>query len=126
MKKFVVSLTLFFVLAALVVFHSAVLFGFGKKVENLSKNIISAAQKDDWQKTLYLLEENENEWNKKRLWAAVTIKTNVIEDIDISLNQSKAMAKLKAKPDFFSEFLMLEKLLQHIPHQEGLHIEEIL
>ena len=38
----------------------------------------------------------------------------------------KVAKELKAKPDFFSEFLMLEKLLQHIPHQEGLHIEEIL
>ncbi len=126
MKKFIISLCLFFALALMVVIHSVVLLNFGKRVEALSEKVIACAEDEDWEKTSDYLDKIGDEWEKKRLWAAVTIKTNVIEEIDISLKQSKAMAKLKAKPDFFSEFIMLERLIHHIPHQEGFHLEEIL
>lgn len=126
MKKFVVSAVMFFVLAAFVVFHSVVLFRFEKKAADLFEKTEYAARCEDWQKAGEYLREFENEWNKKRLWASVTVKTDAIEDIEISLKQCAAMASLGAKPDFFSEFIMLEKLVRHIPHREGFHMEEIL
>lgn len=126
MKKFVVSAVMFFVLAAFVVFHSVVLLRFENKADALFLKTEDAAKSEDWQKAEEYLKEFESEWNKKRFWASITVKTDAIEDIEISLKQCTAMANLKAKPDFFSEFIMLEKLVLHIPHREGFHMEEIL
>ena len=73
-----------------------------------------------------MLDKVEKEWKKHRVWAALTISTEDIEQLEISLEQSKAFAKIEEKADFLGEFIMFSKLVEHIPHREGFHIEEVL
>ena len=56
----------------------------------------------------------------------MTIKTNEVEEIEISLRQSRAYAELGDKEDFIGEFIMFRMLVEHLPHQEGLSINELL
>lgn len=126
MKKFIAVLIIFFILTALIIFHSFIMHSFGKDAADICRSIEDSAKQDDWNEVLKDLKKLNDLWQKRRFWAALTIRTNVIEEIDISLKQSLSYAKIKAKPDFLGEFIMLQGLMEHIPHQEGLHIEEIL
>ncbi len=126
MKKFVISICALLVLVGLIVFHTVVMQKFGKGSADISEKIENFATKNEWKSAEEGLKDLEELWNKRRFWVSLTMRTNVIEEIDISLEQSKAYANLKQKPDFFGEFIMLKNLMEHIPHQEGLHIEEVL
>ena len=126
MKKFIIALLIFFVLTAFIVTHSFVMYRFGEDAKRICERIEKNASEDKWAEAKKGLTELDKLWEKKRFWASLTIRTNVIEEIDTSLEQSKAYAEIKQKPDFLGEFIMLKLLLEHIPHQEGLHIEEIL
>ena len=126
MKKFVISVLIFLVLTGFIIFHSVEMLNFGKEMETIAEVIKTSAQDEDWDAVRKDLKKFEKLWMEKRTWATLTIKTTVIEDIDISLEQSKTHAQNETKPDFLGEFIMLKRLVEHIPHQEGFHIEEIL
>lgn len=126
MKKLIASLLLLFVLTGLILVHSAAMLRFGKRAEAAAEKAEQALRAESWDAVTENMRELEELWEKSRMWAALTIKTSVIEDIDISLKQSIAYAENKAKSDFIGEFIMLRKLLEHIPHQEGLHLDELL
>lgn len=126
MKKFIISIILFFILTGLIITHSVIMLNFGKEARALSDTIKTSAQADKWEKVESDMKKFEKLWEEKRFWASITLKTPLIEEIDISMEQSVVYARNKAKPDFLGEFIMLKQLIEHIPHQEGFHIEEIL
>ena len=126
MKKFIIVLVIFFVLTAFIVTHSIVMYRFGEDSKRICGKIEKNAKAEKWEEVIKGLDELDALWEEKRFWASLTIRTNVIEEIDTSIEQSKAYAGIRQKPDFLGEFIMLKLLLEHIPHQEGLHIEEIL
>ena len=126
MKKFVISIILFFTLTGLIIIHSVVMLNFGREVRTLADTIKESAQADEWERVEKDMKKFEKLWEDKRFWASITLKTPLIEEIDISIEQSIVYARNKAKPDFLGEFIMLKQLIEHIPHQEGFHIEEIL
>lgn len=126
MKKFIAILLVFAILTGVIVVHSIVMYRFGEDAKKLCGKIETLAENDKWENVSKELKNLKKLWDEKRLWASLTMRTNVIEEIDTSLAQSESYAKIKQKPDFLGEFIMLRLLLEHIPHQEGLHIEEIL
>jgi len=126
MKKFIIVLVIFTFLTALIVTHSIVMYRFGRDAEKICAKIEEDAMADRWEETEKGLDRLKSLWEKKRLWATLTLRTNVIEEIDITLAQSKAHAKTKQKPDFLGEFIKLKLVFEHIPRQEGLSLEEIL
>ena len=126
MRRFIYTLILFFLIIAIVLVHAFMMLDFGKDAELIGDKTIAFAQNDEWDKAESELLKLFDLWDKKRLWVSLTIKTNVSEEIEISLKQSLCAARLKDKSLFLNEFIMLKELLSHIPHQEGFHIEEIL
>lgn len=126
MKKFIASLSVLVLLAGAVTAHVMWAQSFGKSLSAVAKEVEDAARRDDWQKARENLDELSELWEKNKLWAAATVRTNIIDEIDIGIEQSKAYAEIKQKPDFMGEFIMLRKLLEYIPRQEGLSAEELL
>lgn len=126
MKKFAAACTAFVILLTLIVIHSFSMVRLGKDIGKLSDITEEYADNKEWDKVVLCLKEINEVWEKKSIWTALTIRTDEIEQIEISLKQSEKYAHLKAKRDFFGEFIMFRKLVEHIPHQEGFHIEEIL
>lgn len=106
--------------------HSFVMNRMGKSLAKRSDKVEMLAGQEDWAAVCLELDEITAEWKKYSTWAALTISTEDIEQLEISLAQSQAFAKLHQKSDFFGEFIMFSKLVEHIPHREGFHIEEIL
>lgn len=126
MKLMRLSIALLIVMCGFIGVHGYVMTKMGASLGQKNEQIKIFAQKDDWESVQRLLSEVSREWEKYSTWASLTISTEDIEQLEISLEQAKAFANLKAKSDFFGEFIMFSRLLDHIPHREGFHIEEIL
>ncbi len=126
MKKFVLSCIGLVLILALILVHSVAMAEMGREISRLTDKTKEQVMKEDWDNAELSIKEIEKFWKKKSFWTALTIKTDELEQIDISLSQSKKYVKLKDKSKFMGEFIMFSKLLEHIPHQEGFHIEEIL
>lgn len=126
MKKFILSCVGFAVILTLIIIHSISMKNMGEEIKELSRKAETCVYDEDWQEAKLYIEEIQNCWDKKSIWTALTIKTDEIEQIEISLKQSEKYLKLKDKGKFIGEFTMFSALVEHIPHQEGFHIEEIL
>lgn len=125
-KKFIVACVAFLVILTLILIHSIHMVSFGKEIEELSRKTEKYAMEENWDEVLSSLKEITKKWEKQGIWSALTIKTDELEQIEISLKQSEQFAKLKDKSKFLGEFTMFSKLVEHIPHHEGFDIEEIL
>ncbi len=126
MKAFISSLAILVSICIFVGIHSFVMLSLADDINTQSQQVKELAANNKWDEAIEKIDHIRSLWDKRRTWAALTISTNDIEQIEISLTQSRAYAELHQKPDFFGEFIMFTKLVEHIPHQEGFHIEEIL
>jgi len=126
MKNLIISLVLFVVLTGIIICHSVVMLKFGEKTEGLTRSIQNSAENGEWEKTRDSLKEFERVWGKMRKIAVLTLRTNVIDEIDIALEQCKAHVKNEDKPDFLNECIRLKQCIHNIIHQECLHFSEIL
>lgn len=126
MKAFIASVAILAAICLFVGIHAFVMIDLASDIDKVCVETAQLAQNDSWDEVLKNLDRIDEIWKGRRFWAALTISTKNIEEIEISLAQSRSFATLRQKPDFFGEFIMFQKLLEHIPHQEGFHIEEIL
>ncbi len=126
MKKFVISCVGLAVIFVAIIFHSISMAKLGMEMTELTNKTQQYAMNEDWENTLSYINKIKKHWDKRSFWTALTIKTDELEQIEISLEQSKKFAMLQDKGKFMGEFTMFSKLVEHIPHQEGFHIEEIL
>ncbi len=126
MKAFISAIAIFTAICLFIGIHAFIMVSLANDISAECKQVHSLANVDRWDETVKKIDLIRKLWDKRRTWASLTISTKEIEQIEISLTQSRAYAELKQKPDFFGEFIMFEKLVEHIPHQEGFHIEEIL
>lgn len=126
MKGFVAALVLFVIICAFVGVHSYMMIKMSEDIGEICIRVNTLADSEKWTEVSEELDKIQGIWEKKRIWTALTIETNNIEQIEIAFRQSEAYAKLGEKSDFLGEFTMFTMLVNHIPHQEGFHIEEIL
>ncbi len=126
MRALIVAITIFLVICIFIGIHSYTIINLTKRISPVCEETIGFVSADQWDKVIKNIDKIQNMWNKKRLWTSLTISTKNIEEIEISLKQSRAFAVLHEKSDFMGEFIMFSMLLDHIPHQEGFSIEEIL
>ena len=102
------------------------MFRLADEIRRSCHTVTELAYSEKWTDTVKEIDNVYDIWNKHRIWASLTMPTSEIEQIEISLKQSRIFAELHQKSDFFGEFTMFTMLVEHIPHQEGFHIEEIL
>ncbi len=126
MKVFWTAVSIFVIICIFIGSHSYIMNHMGKSITEITHKIEKSAISEDWKTVLGLLDEAEKEWERHSVWAALTISTEDIEQLEISLEQAKKFAEIGQKADFFGEFVMFSKLVEHIPHREGFHIEEVL
>lgn len=126
MKAFIVALCIFLAIITFITIHSVIMFDLTDEISKNCESVTNLAHSEKWDEVVKGIDSIQSIWNKRRIWAALTISTEEIEQIEISLNQSRIFAELNQKADFFGEFTMFTMLLEHIPHQEGFHIAEIL
>ncbi len=126
MKFFIVAIVLLVILCVFVGVHSYIMINMARDIGEICNRVNSLADAENWTAVSGELDKIQEIWEKKRIWTSLTIETSNIEQIEIALRQSEAYARLGEKSDFVGEFTMFTMLVNHIPHQEGFHIEEIL
>ena len=126
MKAFISAVAIFAAICIFIGIHAFVMVSLANDISAECDHVHAFASENHWDEAIKKIDHIRSLWDKKRIWASLTISTKDIEQIEISLTQSRAYAELHQKPDFFGEFIMFQKLVEHIPHQEGFHIEEIL
>ena len=126
MKLMCIAIAILIVMCGFIGIHSYIMNKMGVSLNAKNAQIKNLAMNDDWENARILLKEVSREWEKYSTWAVLTISTEDIEQLEISLEQAKSFAALETKSDFLGEFIMFSMLVDHIPHREGFHIEEIL
>ena len=126
MNRLLVALSLLLLAVGFVAFHTHEVLALNQDIEEICGRVEDGFAREDWATVSQGTQELQKRWDKSRIWASLTIKTVQIEEIEISLRQSARYAELQAKPDFIGEFIMFQMLTQHLPHQEGFDIKELL
>ncbi len=126
MSRMLVTVCILVLCLGFVGLHTYKILELNDDMEDLCEDVEHAFMIEDWQEIRKGLSKIEKRWDKDRFWACLTIDTEQIETIEISLKQSVEYAKIQAKEDFIGEFVMFRMNLDHLPHQEGFSIEELL
>ncbi|MEG1441784.1 MAG: DUF4363 family protein [Oscillospiraceae bacterium] len=126
MKKFLLSLVVLLLILIGISYHAYAVIHLSDEISELSATVDKYYRVEDWENVISTLNLLQERWDKSRLWASLTIETTKIEEIDISLKQAREYAHVHAKEDFIGEFIMFQMLVEHLPHQEGFGVEELL
>ena len=124
-KVFIVILLLIFIIIFSGI-HIYKTISFCNKIGELADTVESEFDKEQWTAVQNKIYEISELWEGNRLWACLTMSTKQIDEIEISLAQCLEYSKLEAKADFMGEFRMFCMLIEHLPRQEGIALEELL
>ena len=126
MNRVVVAICILLLSGAFVGVHTYKILKLNEDTTILCDQAEREFRQRDWNGLEKSLSEIQKRWDKSRFWASLTIDTDEIEEIEISLKQSMEYAKEEEASDFIGEFTMFRMRLSHLPHQEGFSIEELL
>lgn len=126
MNRMIAALCIFLLAVGFVGFHTYEVLALNEDITQLCDRVEADFAREDWDAVIQNTQALQDRWKKSRFWASLTIDTAQIEEIEISLRQSIKYAELQAKPDFMGEFIMFRMLTEHLPHQEGFDMKELL
>lgn len=126
MNRVVIALCILAFMIGFIGFHTHEVLALNKDVDSICSNVETNFKKRDWDEVKSGLNKLDDRWKKSRFWSCLTISTDDIEEIEISLDQCKRYANIKADDNFIGEFSFLKLKMEHLPHQEGFSIEELL
>lgn len=126
MSRVVISICILILMVGFIGFHTYEILSLNKDVDFICKNVETNFKNENWDKIKVNLDELDARWKKSRFWSCLTIDTDDIEEIEISLEQSKKYAEIENPESFIGEFMFLKLKMEHLPHQEGFSIEELL
>ena len=111
MKVVWIALAVLVVLCIFIGVHSYIMSSMAEDILTECRKIYDAMYTENWKTIIPLLDNIENLWKSHRTWATLTIKTDDIEQIEISLAQSRAFAESKQISGFVGEFVMFANLV---------------
>lgn len=126
MNRMIATLCILVLVVSFVTLHTIKIMKLDREVNDLCGRVDDAFTHEDWETIKSCMADLEKRWNQSRLWASLTIDTAKIEEIEISMRQCSRYAEIQAKEDFIGEFIMFQMLIDHLPHQEGFSVEELL
>ena len=126
MKRVYGALAVLLVIISITSMHVWKTISFSNKIAEISEVVYKDYYDENWDEVQARMEEMSELWHKNRLWACSTLSTKLIDEIEISLEQSLIYSKVKAKENFIGEFRMFCMLIEHLPKQEGPSIYELL
>ena len=126
MKRLMIVVLVLVILAGFTMVHVNRINRFSAEALEISGHIQEELLKDNWDEIGGLINKLSDVWYKNRLWAGVTLRTDIIDEIEISLAQCKKYAEIHAKENFTGELQMFSMLIEHLPKQEGAALGELL
>lgn len=125
MKNIVTVCIIFVVLVTISCIHVKETLSVSGEILNRGEKIEEAFYAENWEEIDLQLSKIKEKWMDNRLWACLTLSTKQIDEIEISLEQCIEYAYLREKPDFIGEFKMFSMMIEHLPKQETVNIEEL-
>lgn len=126
MKNIVTVCIIFVVLVTISCIHVKETLSVSGEILQRGEIIEEAFYAENWEEIDFQLSKIKEKWMDNRLWACLTLSTKQIDEIEISLEQCIEYAYLREKPDFIGEFKMFSMMVEHLPKQETVTIEELL
>lgn len=125
MKKFIAVLVGLGLIICFIITHSIIIVNITKDIGQLADSVYTKVIDNDWHEAEYDINVIEEKWNSRRMWTYLTIDTNKIEEIEISLHQSQKFIAEQEKADFIDKFTMFSNLIEQMPNEEGLSIKNL-
>lgn len=126
MKRIVSVLIITAVMLGFIGIHLHKINSFEKEANEICERIYTEFYNESWDSVQTLMSQLDEVWYRNRLWASVTLKTDMIDEIEISLSQCTEYSKIAAKENFIGEFKMFCMLIEHLPKQEKASFGELL
>ncbi len=126
MKRVIITVIMLALAVGFIVYHNTVVSKLDERVDRTYDTVMSAFEREDYEKITAELESLEEEWDDAQSWIGMTLDTDMLEEIGISLRQSIEYAKIAAKEDFIGEFVMFNQCVKHLTYYERLSIESLL
>ncbi len=126
MKVFWTALIIFVITCIFIGVHSGIMLKMSREIEPHIHALPEYANTDEWENIEVELKNISQCWSKYKAWAALTISTKDIEQIETSLKKCFTFAKIKQKADFMGEYVNLEYIVDYLPQREGFGWLEIL
>lgn len=126
MKRVIAALVILACIAGVSALHIYKTISLTDRIKEETDKIADAYKNRDWERIREGIEKIDKEWEENHLWAYLTLSTKQIDEIEISIKQSKAFCEVEAEANFIGEFAMLCMLIDHLPKQETFSIGELL
>lgn len=126
MKTFAGAMAAFLIIIAGIQIYSAVLNRTVDTMEGCVEEIMSAADKEDWQGCRDGLEHFLNHWDGAKKWFAVFIHHDEMDFINEALYEIEMYIRYEKQAETAAKANVLKILLEHIPENERLSFENIL
>lgn len=126
MKRLFFAALISVILVAATTLHCLKIRDISNTAEILTNQIYTELSFDNWDKVCGLTDELYKLWNENKLWASATLRSNQIDEIEISLEQSRQYLTLEAKEEFVGELTMFCHMIGHLSEQEGVALGELL
>lgn len=125
MRRVIAAAVIFAVIMGVTVVHTTKTIKLASDIQNMAENVYQGYEEKDWDKIRGGTDKIKQKWNQSHNWAYVTLSTDQIDDIEVSLEQSIAYAKAEADENFIGEFTMFCMLIDHLPKQEAFSFGEL-
>lgn len=125
MKRVIAALAILVCIAVISVLHMNKTITLTERIKEASNEVYEAYKKGDWNEVTKCVKKIEKDWEENHLWAYLTLSTDQIDEIEISIKQSIAYSEAEAEDDFIGEFTMMCMLIDHLPKQETFSIGEL-
>ena len=126
MKRVIIKILMMALAVGFIVYHNFKVSELDDKVNDVYDTIIDAFENDDFGIIVSELEGLREKWDDAQTWIGMTMDTNELEEIDISLKQSIEYAKIESKEDFIGEFIMFNQCIKHLTYYERITPESLM
>ena len=126
MKSFVGAMIAFVIIVAGVQVYSVMLNRSVDAMEECVEQILTAADREDWQSCRNQLDCFLNHWETDKKWFAVFIHHEEMDFINEALYEIEMYIRYEKQAETAAKANVLKILLEHIPENERLTPENIL
>ncbi len=126
MKRVFAAILVLVIIIVLSLINANKILTIAEEINSISKEVEFDYNIDNWNGVRENIDAIKKVWEKNHMWAYVTLSTDQIDEIEVSLEQSVAYSEVEAKEDFIGEFKMLCMLIEHLPKQETFSPGELL
>ena len=126
MKRIIIVLIALAIVVGVTMIHFHKIMEISHQTEALTARIYEEYDRENWEEIDKLMDGLHNVWYSNRLWASVTLRSNQIDEIEISLEQCIEYSKSVPRENFIGRFKMFCLMTEHLPAQKGVSLGELL